>query len=95
MMPYLQKFQGDLPLLPFTVSEVTVLLETLMQKLVKQSEMQAANSLMKIAKLNVMEKGIYVAPFDVDVGFASTATLTKSYKEKKPSQQHIFEFKKE
>ena len=66
-----------------------------MQKFIKQSEMQAANSPVKIAKLNVMETGIHVAPFDVDVGFAVTATLTKAYKEKKLSQQQVFELKKE
>ena len=49
--------------------------------------MQAANSLVKIAKLNVMETGIHVAPSDVDVGFAAAATLTKAYKEKKLNGQ--------
>ena len=57
--------------------------------------MQAANSPVKIAKLNVMETGIHMASSDVDVGFAATATLTKAYKEKKLSQQQVFEFKKE
>ena len=42
-----------------------------------------------------METGIHVAPSDVDVGFAATATLTKAYKEKKLSQLQVFEFKKE
>ena len=86
MMPYLQKFQEDAPLLPFTTTEVTVLLETLMQKFIKQSEMQAANSAVKIAKLNVMETSIHLAPSDVDVGFAAAATLSKVTKEKKLSQ---------
>ena len=85
-MPYIQKFQGDAPPLPFTATEVTVLLETLMQKFIKQSEMQAANSAVKIAKLNVMETSIHLAPSDVDVGFAATATLSKVTKEKKLSQ---------
>ena len=40
MMLYLHKFQGDAPLLPFTATEITVLLDTLMQKFIKQSEMQ-------------------------------------------------------
>ena len=85
-MPYLQKFQGDAPLLPFTATEVTVLLETLMQKFIKQSEMQVANSAVKIAKLNVMETSIHLVPFDVDVQFAAAATLSKITKEKKLSQ---------
>ena len=86
MIPYLQKFQGDVPLLPFTATEVTVLLETLMQKFIKQSEMQAANSAVKIAKLNVMETSIHLAPSDVYVGIAVAATLSKVTKEKKLSQ---------
>ena len=44
MMPYLQKLQGNAPLVPFMTTEVTVLLETLMQKFIKQSELQAASS---------------------------------------------------
>ena len=95
MMPYLQKFQGDAQLLPFTATEVTVLLETLMQKFIKQSEIQAAKSPVKIAKLNVMETGIYVAPSDVNVGFTATASLTKAYKEKKLKSGQVFELKKE
>ena len=86
MMPYLQKFQGDAPLLPFTATEVTFLLETLMQNFMKQSEMQAVNSAVKIAKLNVMKTSIHLAPSDVDVGFAAAATLSKVTKEKKLSQ---------
>ena len=52
--------------------------------------MQAAKSAVKIAKLNVMETSIHLAPSDVDVGFAAAATLSKVTKEKK-----VFEFKKE
>ena len=86
IMPYLQKFQGDAPLLPFTATEITVLLETLMQKFTKQSEMQAANSAVKIAKLNIMETSIYLGPSDVDLGVAAAAALSKVTKEKKISQ---------
>ena len=85
MVPYLQKFQTDTPLIAFTTTEVTVLLETLMQKFIKKSEMQAANTVVKIAKLNVMDTTIHVAPSDVDVGFAATDTLTKAVNEKKVS----------
>ena len=86
MIPYLQKFRGDAPLLPFTATEVTVLLETLMQKFIKQSEMQAANSPVKIAKLNVMDTGICVAPSDVDVGVCSNSYTDQSLQREKLSQ---------
>ena len=64
-------------------TEVTVLLVTLMQKFIKQSELQAANSTVKIANLNVLETWIHLATADINVGFAATATLTKALKEKK------------
>ena len=78
MMPYLQKFQGNASLVPFMTTEVTVPLETLMQKFTKQSELQAGNSPGKIAKLNILETGIHLATGDIDVGFAATATLNKA-----------------
>ena len=80
MMPYLQKFQRNAPLVPIMTTEVTVLLETLMQKFIKQSEFHGANSPAKIAKLNVLEMGIHFATADIDVGFAARATLTKALK---------------
>ena len=43
--------------------------------------MQAANTVVKIAKLSVMDTPIHVAPSDVDVGFAATDTLTKAANE--------------
>ena len=48
---------------PFTATEVTILLETLMQKFIKQSEMQAANSAVKIAKLNAHGDKYSSGPF--------------------------------
>ena len=65
MMPYLQKFQGNAPLVPFMTTEVTIVLETLMQKIIKQSEVYAANSPAKIVKLNGLETGIHLATADL------------------------------
>ena len=95
MMPYLQNFQGNAPLVPFMTTEVTVILETLMQKFIKQSELQAPNSPAKIAKLNVLETGIHLATAGIDVGFIVTATYTKALKEEKLSQLQMYEFRKE
>ena len=94
MMEFLQKSQGNAPLVPFMTTEVTVLL-TLMHKFIKQSELQAANSPAKIAKLKVLETGIHLATADIDVAFAATATLTKALKEKKLCQLQMYEYKKQ
>ena len=66
-----------------------------MQKFIKQSEMQAANTVVKIAKLHVIDITIHMVPSDVDVGFAATDTFTKAANEKKLSSRQVFEFKKE
>ena len=95
MMPFLQKFQGDAPLVPFIATELTVLLETLMQKFIKQTELQVASTPAKIVKLNVMDTGIYVPTDDVDVGFAARATLNKVIKENKVSKRQVVEFRKD
>ena len=63
-----------------------------MQKFIKQSELQAANSQVK---LNVLETGIHLATADTDVGFVATATLTKALKEKKLSKLQMYEAEKE
>ena len=47
-----------------------------MQKFIKQSELQAANSPAKIARLNVFDAGIHLATADIDVGFAAIVTHT-------------------
>ena len=66
-----------------------------MKKFIKQSELQAVNSLAKIAKLNLLETGIHLATADTNVGFAAMATLAKVLKEKKLSQLQMYEFMKE
>ena len=60
--PFLQIFQSDGPLLPFITSELQTLLQTLMGKFVKRSELEGADSAYKIAKLNVLEAATHVAP---------------------------------
>ena len=75
MKPYLQVFQSDAPLLPFVTSKLHALLQTLMGKFVKREELEAADSLYKIAKLNVSHAASHVAPSDIDIGFAAKATI--------------------
>ena len=92
MKPYLQVFQSDAPLLPF---ELHALLQTLMGKFVKRQELEAADSLYKIAKLNVSHAASHVAPSDIDIGFAAKAIVGKALREKKVSQLQVLEFRKE
>ena len=95
MRPFLQIFQSDGSLLPFITSELQTLLQTLMGKFVKRSELEGADSAYKIAKLNVLEAATHVAPSEIDIGFAAKTTLEKALRDKKISQLQVLEFRKE
>ena len=95
MMPYLEKFQADTPLLPFVTTELSVLLDILMRKFIKQSEMDEANSPAKMIKFNVEAPAIHVTTSEVDIGFAATNTLQTALREKKVSQLQALEFRSE
>ena len=69
--------------------EVVVLLTNLMQRFIKQSELEAANTPSKIATLDVTEAALYVKTADIDIGFAEAATVTKLSTEKKISDLQV------
>ena len=62
-------FQAVAPLLPFITTEIEIWLETLMRKFVKGREIEAADALFKIAKLNALETAVYGAGSEMDIGF--------------------------
>ena len=95
MKPYLQMFQSDAPLVPFITSELHAMLQTMMGKFVKRTELEAADSAYKIVKLNVLQATTHVAPSQIDIGFAAKAIIDKALKEKKISQLQALEFRKE
>ena len=70
------------------------MLETLMGKFVKTQELEAADTPLKISKLNVLAIENNVAASDIDVGFAAAVTVSKALKEK-ISQLQALEFRKE
>ena len=66
-----------------------------MQRFIKQSELEAANTPSKIARLDVTEAALYVKTADIDIGFAAAATVTKLSTEKKISDFQVLEYRKE
>ena len=94
LKPYLETFQSDAPCLPFITSELQIMLETLRGKFVKTQGLEAADTLLKISKVNVLAIENHVAASDIDIGFAAAATVSKALKEK-ISQLQALEFRKE
>ena len=66
-----------------------------MGKFVKTKELEAADTPLKISKVNVLAIENHVAASDIDVGLAAAATVSKAMKEKKISQLEALEFRKE
>ena len=95
MEPFLLMLQADAPLLPFIVSELKTLLETLMGKFVMKKELDVANTTYKIDNVGVLSIDHQIMASQVDVGFAAPATLAKRLKEKKISESQMIEFRRE
>ena len=83
MLPYLQIFQSDAPLVPFVISELQTLLEMLRGKFVKRKELEKLDSASKILQFDVSLSEHHVASKDIDVGFAVKALIDKLIKDKK------------
>ena len=94
MLPYLQIFQSDAPLVPFVISELQTLLEMLMGKFVKWKELEKLDSASKISQFDVSLSEHHVASKDIDVGFAAKS-FDKLIKDKKVSDLQVLEFRKE
>ena len=56
-----------------------------MQRFIKQSILESANSPVKIAKLNFQMHMFICNPADIDVGFAASGTLAGLLRQKKVS----------
>ena len=92
MKPYLQKFQGEAPVVSLMTTEVTVLLETDVEihktKQIADSKQSSQN-----CQIKCIGNRHSFGTADTDEGFAATTTLTKALKEKKLSLLQMYDFK--
>ena len=66
-----------------------------MGKFVRTQELEAADTPLKISKVNVLAIENHVGASDIDVGFAAAVNVSKALKENKISQLQALEFRKE
>ena len=74
--PFLKQFQSTSPMVPFLYQELEKLLQKLMQRFIKQSALQEANTTKKLMRLDLGENKCNYK--EVDIGVAATSALTKS-----------------
>ena len=65
-----------------------------MGKFVKREEFQVSDTLMKIAKLDVLHKANHVAALEINIGFAAADSLAKPLKEKSSVSCRVLNSKK-
>ena len=90
---FLEKFQTNAPMMPFLLNELQTILNTILGKFVKQSVLDAATSISKLAKIDVLKKDNLVKPKEVDTGFATK--VQKAVDEGKVSPLQLTEFQNE
>ena len=74
--PFLKQFQSTSPMVPFLYQELEKLLRKLMQRFIKQSALQEANTTKTLMRLDLGENKCNYK--EVDIGVAPTSALTKS-----------------
>ncbi|XP_049522642.1 uncharacterized protein LOC125945108 [Dermacentor silvarum] len=92
LQPFLAQFQTDLPMLPFLGTALENLLRSLMSRIVRKEVMMAADSPLKLIKVDMDQPANVVATPKIDLGFATKNALRKA---PKLSDLAILEFKRD
>nr|XP_054921779.1 uncharacterized protein LOC129382223 [Dermacentor andersoni] len=92
LQPFLAQFQTDSPVLPFLGTALENLLRSLMSRIVKKEVMMAADSPLKLIKVDMDQHANVLATPKIDLGFATKNALRKA---PKLSDGTIFEFRRD
>ena len=91
LKPFLVKYQTDEPMIMFLAEDLYDMITKLMHKFMKKSALDAADTVYKIANLDVLDKKNHKAAGEIDIGFAAKATLGNLAKSKAVSDRGILE----
>ena len=82
LKPFLLKYQTDAPMMLFLGEDLQDACQKLMQKFVKKSILDSADTVYKVAHLDVLDTKNHRSASDIDIGFATKAVLTNLVKKK-------------
>ena len=91
--PFLVKYQTDEPMIMFLVEDLQSICSKLMQKFVKKSVLDSADTMYKISNLDVLDKQNHKIATDIDIGFAAKAILTTLAKGKAVNERGVLKFR--
>ena len=92
LVPFLELFQTDKPMVPFLCGGLENIMTNLLQRFIKKQVLDKATN---VSKIDVFKKDNLVSPDKVDVGFAAKQVVDTVLKEKKASPLRVLEFQKE
>jgi len=73
--PFLRKYQTNSPMVPFMYSDLGSCVRTLMTRFVKKAVLSAADTVVKLSKVDVTSKENLCSYKDVDIGVAAKAEM--------------------
>ena len=89
LKPFLLKYQTDAPMMMFLGKDLQDTCQKLMQKFVKKSIMDSADTAYKVAHLDVLDIKNHISVSDIDIGFATKAVFTNLVKKKAVSERRF------
>ena len=87
LKPFLLKYQTDAAMMMFLGEDLQDTCQKLMQKFVKRSILNSADTAYKVAHLHVFDTKNHRSTSDIDGGFATKAVLTNLVKRKAVSER--------
>ena len=87
------KYQTDEPMIMFLAEDLQSMCSKLMHKFVKTSVLDSADTMYKIANLDVLDKQNRKVAIETDIGFAAKAILTTHAKSKAVNERGVLQFR--
>ncbi|XP_058873644.1 uncharacterized protein LOC117967216 isoform X2 [Acipenser ruthenus] len=78
LKPFLEKFQTNAPMLPFLAEEFQALLSSLLSRFIKKDVLGKANTVIKLLKIDPLDKTLHVAHKHLDLSFATNRALEQA-----------------
>ena len=95
LKPFLEKFQIAAPMMPFMAYELQTILNTILDKFIKQSVLDTAKSITWLSMIDVMKQDNLVKPKEVDTGFATKVLVNEVVDAGKVSPLQLTDFQNE
>lgn len=93
LTPFLTMYQAERPLLPFMSDDLSYLLKSLLQSVIKADVLKEIDTPLKLIKLDVRDKKLWKEVSAVDLGFSAENEVKRLHSKKKISDRQLIELR--